>query len=149
MSVAGLTASPWLWLTVGVALAAAETVLSGVYLLWIGAAAASVGLVLLAFPDLSLSAQLLLLAILAIGFTFLGHRFYRRIAHTDRPHLNRRGEQYLGRRLVLDEAIRNGTGHVRLGDGVWRVRGPDLPAGAAVRVVGTEDTLLIVMPDTP
>jgi membrane protein implicated in regulation of membrane protease activity len=37
-----------------------------------------------------------------------------------------------------------GNGKARVGDGYWKVRGPDLPAGSAVRVTGVEGTVLIV-----
>jgi len=47
---------------------------------------------------------------------------------------------------VLVEAIEQGAGKVKLGDGVWKVTGPELPAGARVRVTGVNGTILTVLP---
>jgi membrane protein implicated in regulation of membrane protease activity len=46
----------------------------------------------------------------------------------------------IGRTATLAEPISNGRGRIRLGDTLWRVSGPDLPAGAQVRVTGAADT---------
>ncbi len=35
---------------------------------------------------------------------------------------------------------------IRVGDSVWLVSGPDLPAGAPVRVTGQDGVLLLVEP---
>ncbi|TIU25428.1 MAG: NfeD family protein, partial [Mesorhizobium sp.] len=54
--------------------------------------------------------------------------------------LNRRGAQMVGRTATLSEPIQNGRGRIRLGDTLWRVSGPDLPAGTQVRVTAAADT---------
>jgi membrane protein implicated in regulation of membrane protease activity len=38
------------------------------------------------------------------------------------------------------------VGKARLGDGVWKVSGPELPAGTRVRVVGVDGVVLKVLP---
>ena len=58
--------------------------------------------------------------------------------------LNRRGEQYVGRRLTLDEPIVNGRGQVKVDNSTWRVEGADLPAGTPVIVTGVRGTILNV-----
>ena len=63
---------------------------------------------------------------------------------SDLPDLNVRGQQYVGRSLVVEQAIQNGRGKVRVGDGVWAVEGPDAPAGARVTVVGARGPVLVV-----
>ena len=59
----------------------------------------------------------------------------------DRPRerLWARGVQMIGRTATLTEPISNSRGRIRLGDTLWRVSGPDLPAGAQVRVTGAAD----------
>ena len=64
----------------------------------------------------------------------------------EQPNLNQRGLQYVGSELVLVEPIEQGSGKARLGDGVWKVSGPELPAGARVRVTGVNGTILTVIP---
>ncbi|HMM65109.1 MAG TPA: NfeD family protein, partial [Mesorhizobium sp.] len=51
-------------------------------------------------------------------------------------------EQLIGRTATLAEPIREGRGRIQLGDTLWRVSGPDLPAGTRVRVTGASDTEL-------
>ena len=63
---------------------------------------------------------------------------------SDRPMLNRRGEALVGRDYVLDEAIVNGRGRVKVADSMWRVAGEDCPAGTKIRVTGVEDGVLAV-----
>ncbi len=53
--------------------------------------------------------------------------------------------QYIGSELVLIEPIEQGSGKAKLGDGVWKVSGPELPAGARVRVTGVNGTILTVV----
>jgi hypothetical protein len=60
------------------------------------------------------------------------------------PTLNRRGADLIGRTFLLERAIASGQGRVRVGDTLWLVRGPDLPVGATVRVVGVDGATLVV-----
>ena len=45
----------------------------------------------------------------------------------------------IGRTATLTEPITEGRGRIRIGDTMWRVSGPDLPAGARVRVKAATD----------
>ena len=53
---------------------------------------------------------------------------------TEQPFLNRRAEGFVGREFTLDKPIIDGIGTIRIDDTVWRVRGPDCPAGSRVKV---------------
>ncbi|HSR80429.1 MAG TPA: NfeD family protein, partial [Hyphomicrobiaceae bacterium] len=64
---------------------------------------------------------------------------------SDLPDLNERALQYVGRSLVVEEAIENGRGKVRVGDSVWQAEGPDVPAGSRVKVTGARGTVLVVV----
>jgi len=68
-------------------------------------------------------------------------------SRTDQPTLNRRDAQYLGRTVLVVEAIAGGEGKVRVADSVWPARGPDCAEGAWVKVVGAEGTCLVVALD--
>jgi membrane protein implicated in regulation of membrane protease activity len=48
--------------------------------------------------------------------------------------------------ITLDAPILAGRGRVRLGDGSWTVVGPDMVAGARVRVAAVDGTELRVEP---
>jgi len=138
----------WHWLLVAIVLVVLEIFSPGVFFLWLGVAAAVVGGVLWLMPELSWQTQFVLFAIFSVVSIGVARIFLiRRPIATDEPTLNRRGEQYIGRTLVLSEAIENGVGRVRVDDTLWRVAGKDAPAGARVRVTGVDGAVLIVEPE--
>jgi membrane protein implicated in regulation of membrane protease activity len=138
----------WHWWVLAVILLALEVAAPGTFFLWLAIAAGAVGLIVLIFPELLWQIQILLFAVGGVA-AVLGWRAYavRRPQQSDDPTLNRRGAQYIGQVFHLSEAIRDGRGRMRVGDTTWQVAGPELPAGARVRVVGVEGTLLRVAPE--
>jgi membrane protein implicated in regulation of membrane protease activity len=135
----------WHWWVAAIGLIVVETLAPGAIFLWLGVSAAVVGAILLAAPELSWEYQLLIFAVLSVG-SVIGWRAYhkRHPTETDLPNLNRRGEQYVGRLITLDDPIVNRVGKVRLDDTSWKVAGQDLPAGARVRVIGVDGVVLQV-----
>lgn len=57
---------------------------------------------------------------------------------------HRLGVRYIGQAVVLETPIQNGSGRVRLGNRDWQVRGPNLPVGARIRVIGVDGSVLLV-----
>lgn len=138
--------SAWtVWLLAGLALAIAEALLPGAFLIWIGLAAAGTGLVTLA-ADLRFELQVVVFAVLAAGSLAVGLRLRRH-----RPHLNTRHAGLAGRTATA-LAFHGREGRVRLGDSDWAARLPAdaaTPApGATLRVVDVDGTVLIVRPET-
>jgi len=135
----------WHWMVLAVLLAAAETFLPGAVAIWFAAAAAVIGLLLVVIP-VPWQWQLIGFGVLGVVALLLFRSYRKRYPQSDeQPNLNLRGHQYIGSELVLTEAIEQGQGRARLGDGVWKVSGPELPAGARVRVVGVDGTILKVI----
>jgi len=135
---------PWNWMVLGFVLLALEIVLPGFFLLWIGLAALIVGALSLALWDAGFwtwHVQVLLFLALSLLTAYAGKRIMKASGNvTDQPLLNKRGAQLIGRVATLTEPIANGRGRVRIGDTMWRVSGPDLPAGARVKVTGSTDS---------
>ena len=135
---------PWNWMVLGFLLLAAEIIAPGVFLVWIGIAALIVGAISLAAWGAvfwSWQVQVLVFLVLSLVSAYLGRKLIAsRRDDSDQPLLNRRGVQLIGRTATLTEPIREGRGRIQLGDTLWRVSGPDLPAGARVRVVAAADT---------
>jgi membrane protein implicated in regulation of membrane protease activity len=131
-----LTLGDWNWLIVGVVLMGLEVLAPGVFLFWLGLAALLVGLISYIFHP-SWQVEILLFAAFAIAAVPL----WRRLARGDaggsesNPFLNRRAEALIGRVFTLEKPIIDGAGTVRIGDTVWRVAGPDTPAGTRVKIV--------------
>ena len=135
----------WHWLIAGIVFVVIEILLPGVVFLWVGIAAGVTGLVLLAVPGMSWETQFLVFAVLAVISVAAGRNWVkRRPTVSDHPDLNRRGRRLVGSVLSLEGPIVNGAGRVRAGDGTWKVKGRDLPAGARVRVTGVEGATLLV-----
>jgi membrane protein implicated in regulation of membrane protease activity len=134
----------WLWFAVAVALIVLETVVPGIHFLWFGLAAAAVGVLALLMP-LSMPWQLVLFALISVATVFWVRRYGRAdVAKTDEPQLNIRGAQYIGRKVIVEDAIRNGRGKVRVGDTIWAAEGEDAPRGSEVEVTGVNGTVLVV-----
>jgi membrane protein implicated in regulation of membrane protease activity len=137
----------WNWLAFGTLLLILEVFGAGGYLLWIGLAAAAVGVLTYLIPDLHWTLQFVLFGIFALLMAVYWWRRQRTATKpSDQPGLNQRGSELLGRTFPLHEAISGGRGKIKAGDTLWLVSGPELPAGSLVRVIGQEGVLLKVDP---
>jgi len=135
------------WIGIGLALMAAEAFAPGAFLLWLGIAAVAMGGVVAVFPALTLLAQVVVFAVLAVISIGVYQLFVKpREKPSDQPLLNKKVAQMVGRTFVLEQPIANGHGKVRVNDALWSIVGDDLPAGARVTVVATEGITLRVQP---
>ena len=133
-----------LWFAAAVLLLVLETIVPGVHFLWFGVAAGVVGAIALVAP-ISWLWQLVLFSLISFVTVFWVRRSgSAQAAKTDEPSLNIRGAQYIGRTVVVEDAIRNGRGRVRIGDSVWAAEGEDAAKGAHVKVTGVNGTVLVV-----
>ncbi|MBS7456051.1 NfeD family protein [Coralloluteibacterium stylophorae] len=129
------------------ALFGAEALAPGAFLLWFGIAAAAMFAITLVVPDIYWVWQAIVFVGLATASTWVYRTWFMRNERpSDRPLLNRRAEQLVGRVVPLETAIVDGRGRVQIGDAFWTVVGEDLPAATRVRVVGVEDGALRVEP---
>jgi inner membrane protein len=135
---------PWVWIVVGVILLALELVIPGGFLLWLGVAGVITGLAAMVQP-IDWPFQFLIFGGLSLILIVAWMRYFKgRDQASDKPLLNQRGDQLVGHEAVLDEPIRNGFGRLAFGDSIWRIAGPDLPAGQRVRVVAADGAVLKV-----
>ena len=139
---------PWSWWLLGLVLLAAELVLPGFFLVWIGLAGIIVGALSLLFWESAFwvwQVQWLVFAAVAVIVALMGRRyFYNNNQVTDEPFLNQRGASLVGRTATLGEPISEGRGRIRLDDTYWTVTGPDLPVGTRVKVVASNGRDLTV-----
>lgn len=134
----------WHWWIAAAVLAAVETFLPGAVAIWFAAAAAVVGALLLIVP-IPWQLQLVIFGALGFAAIFLWRRYRRDEDHeSTQPALNQRGMRYVGQEFTLVEALRGGSGKIKVGDTVWLAHGPDAPVGARVRVVGVDGAVLRV-----
>jgi hypothetical protein len=112
---------------------------------WLGLAALLVGLLSFAINP-SWQTQFLMFAVFAVAAVPL----WRRVARSNsavsqsNPFLNKRTDAMVGRVFTLEKPIIDGTGTVRIDDTIWRVAGPDAPAGSRVKIVQADGASLTV-----
>ena len=139
------TLGTWNWLIFGFILMALEVAAPGIFLFWLGLAALLVGLLSFAFHP-SWQTQLLMFAVFAAAAVPI----WRRLARSDtsvsasNPFLNKRADALVGRVFTLEKPIIDGWGTVRIDDTIWRVAGPDAPAGSRVKIVQADGANLTV-----
>jgi membrane protein implicated in regulation of membrane protease activity len=136
----------YLWLALGVFLCAAEILVPGMFLIFLGLAALITGLTVWAVP-LAVPFQIVLFVGLAFLAVFVGRNFIRQnpVEAAD-PKMNKRGDRMAGETATVVEALSDGTGRVKHGDSEWLARGPDVAKGAKVRINGSDGAVLIVEP---
>jgi membrane protein implicated in regulation of membrane protease activity len=135
----------WAWVVLGLVLIGGEMAAPGVFLIWLGLAALLTGMVVGVW-GLGWQAAMLVFAGLCLVCVLIGRLLTRR--RSDEPDaatgLNDRGRQLIGRVFRLEATMIGGEGRIRVGDSSWRVTGPELLAGAEVKVVRVEGATLVV-----
>lgn len=141
-------AGPWAWWILGIVILVAEIAVPGNFLVWVGIAGLLTGLLSNLLWETSWwvwEVQWLTFAALSALSLYLGRSWLRRGRNqSDQPTLNQRGASLIGRTADLIDPIHNGRGRAKIGDTIWTVLGPDMPAGHRVKVVASEGSDLRV-----
>jgi membrane protein implicated in regulation of membrane protease activity len=133
------------WLIAALVLGLAELAIPGVFLVFLAIAAAVTGAIAFAVPGLPGFVQLLAFALWSGTAVLIGRRWYGRYpVESEDALLNDRAGRLVGQVVTVEAAIARGHGRVRIGDGAWPARGPDLPAGAGARIVAVRDGVVEV-----
>ena len=139
------TLGTWNWLIFGLILMALELLAPGVFLFWLGLAALLVGLLSFAFHP-SWQMQILMFAVFAAARCRCGgasRAAIRRSARAIRFSTSAPMRWSAGcSRWKSRSSTARGT--VRIDDTIWRVAGPDAPAGSRVRIVQADGASLTV-----
>jgi membrane protein implicated in regulation of membrane protease activity len=138
------TLNQWHWFGLGLILVILEVLLgTSFFLLWVAVSAVTIGIVLLIVPQLPWEYQFLIFAIEAASCLLYWYKHNKNKSYiSEQPNLNRRNEQFVGRVVTLGEPLVNGRGRIQIDDSYWRVEGPDLPVGTAVRIIGVDGVVL-------
>lgn len=137
----------WYWWVLAAILLIFEMTLPGVVFLFLAIGAAASGALLAMAPSTSLEAQLGVFAVFAVASAVVLRPTLKRLQGKEAAAtLNARGDALVGKTFVLDAPILGGRGRAKLGDGSWTVTGPDMAAGARVRVAAVNGTELAVEP---
>ena len=129
----------WFWWIAAGVLLILELTAPGVFFMFLAAAAVIVGVLDTAL-SLGWQIELTLFAGFSLIFVLAGRPFLKRrhLFDSDRPNLNQRMYDHVGKNFVLAEPVVDGKGRLRIEDTIWELRGPDLPQGARVKVTGVD-----------
>ena len=137
----------WYWWILAAVLFVLEMTLPGVVFLFLAVGAVAAGALLATVSDASLETPLAVFAVFSVASALALRptlkRWQGRVAAST---LNARGDALVGKVFILDSPILGGRGRAKLGDGSWIVTGPDMVAGAKVRVAAVNGTELAVEP---
>lgn len=137
---------PWSWWVLGLVLFGLEILAPGTFFLWFGISAIVVGTISLFFAW-GWEAQAVVFVVLAVVALVVSRMMLKgRGAPEDDSDLklNQRGTRLVGRTYILTEPLVGGSGRLHIDDTLWRITGPDLPAGTSVRIASADGALLTV-----
>jgi len=136
----------WVWIALGLALAALELLAPGVFLIWFAVAALITGALSFLF-DFGLPLEIVSFVSLSLISVYSARRYLRDkpIISSD-PLLNHKGGRMVGETALVVQPIESGSGRVKVGDSEWIARGADAAAGARVRIIGNDGSELLVEP---
>ncbi|MEE9355262.1 MAG: NfeD family protein [Methylococcaceae bacterium] len=142
----GLSIVFWHWWVLGMLLLVIELIAPFFFFLWLSIPAFLMGALLLAMPTLSVAMQFVIYSILSIIFLLISRVYLRKTPKTsDKPFLNQRSAQFIGRIFTLEEPIINGLGKIKVDDSIWKITGNDCSVQTKVKVVEVDGTVLKVI----
>lgn len=138
----------WHWWIFAALILVGEVLTGTTYLLWPAAAAGLVGLMVLSPAPMGWEMQLFAFAGLSAVLALAGDRFVRkRWFASDKPNLNERGRQLVGRTARVTAAFVNGAGRVDIAGSIWSAEAIDETnpsVDAVVEVVDVDGSALKV-----
>jgi membrane protein implicated in regulation of membrane protease activity len=139
----------WHWCVLGIALMIGELAVPAFFLIWFGAAAVIVGVLLALFPQLPFSWQVILWTALSVASIWLWFKVFRRGYHKTRVGFSR--GTFIGEiGLVIQDIRPFDKGRIRfqkpiLGDETWEsIADEEIRTGERVKVLDVEGNILKV-----
>jgi inner membrane protein len=134
----------WHWFIAAVILGIFELLVPGIVFIWMGLAAAFVGLIVLMMPDLAWEVQVIAFTLLSI-ITVICARILiaKRNKQSDHPMLNEKSAQYVGNIYQLISDSQNKRGKIKIGDTLWDVElSTDASHNSEIRITEAKGVLL-------
>ncbi|OGA05931.1 MAG: hypothetical protein A2W68_07320 [Betaproteobacteria bacterium RIFCSPLOWO2_02_64_14] len=139
----------WHWVVLGIALMLLELAVPAFFLLWFGLGAVIVGVLLAAFPEMSLAFQFATWTLSSLFFIWLWFKLFKPNVHRTRAGMSK-GSLVGEIGLVTKEIRPYEKGQIRfqkpiLGDEVWEsIADQEIKVGERVRVLDVEGNTLKV-----
>lgn len=141
-----MLSNTWFWALAGLFLMAAEIILPGIYLMFVGGAALVIAVLFWLVPGF----PIWLAAVIFVSLVVVGILWGRHLSRTQDGEqaqaLNDRGSLLVGRAAVLVSVTTPGQGTVKVGDTTWRAKwsGNDPAPGDVMTIDGVDSTTLKV-----
>lgn len=141
----------WVWGAIGLILLAAEMATGTFYVLWFGVAALIVAILAWLMPEMSISMQLILFAIISIGALFIWRTYYRKIETHSRVG-QAQGEEIGRIGTIIEQVTASHNGRIQFTQGLmgsreWvAVADENIEVGRQAVVVAVEGNALRVIP---
>ncbi|WP_412058997.1 NfeD family protein [Bartonella sp. DGB2] len=140
----------WGLIIFGFSLLVVEIFISGIFLMWLGAAALLTALVFALweqfFSPMNWQVQVLIFLVFSWITIYSVRRYVLSRKGSKGDLLNNRVEEMLGTTTILVEDLKRGRGRILVNDVLWTVVGPDLPKDTFVTLVHYEDGYFRVEP---
>jgi len=135
--------SYWHWFILGLVLLILEAFGAAGFVLGASIGSLATGLIVWITGGMSWEAQVIIGAILATACSIVYWRFFKAdLQESDRPELNQKTAQFIGRKLTLKKDI-DFEGRIQIGDTFWKVKSEaSLKEGDIVEVVSVDETTL-------
>jgi len=135
----------WHWWVFAIVLLILEIFTAGAFFMWMSAAAGVTGLILLIAPEIYWQTQFIIFAATSIiAIITAKFWFVRNPIETEKPSLNQREDDLIGRVYEVEQAIVNGSGRIKVGESTWKANGLDCPVGTSVKVISVDGAELKV-----
>ena len=135
----------WHWWVFAIVLVVLEIFSAGAFFIWMAVAAVITGLALLIMPEMSWQIQFIVFAVASIISIVVGRSFFnRKEINTEDPTLGELESSMIGKVFIVEQAIVNGSGRLKVGESTWKAKGPDCDVGSTVKVIAVNGAELIV-----
>ena len=136
----------WHWIILGLILLITEALGAAGFTLGAAIGSLVTGCIVWAIGDVAWESQVMLGTVLATACSVLYWRFFQASLQTsDRPELNHRTAQFIGRKLTLDKDI-DFEGRIQIGDTFWKVKSDAaLKSGDAIEVISVDESTLTIV----
>lgn len=135
----------WHWWVFAIVLIILEIFSAGAFFIWMAVAAAITGLVLLVMPEMTWQIQFIVFAVASIISIIAGRSFFnRKEINSEDPTIGELESSMIGKVFIVEKAIVNGSGRLKVGESTWKAKGPDCDVGSSVKVVAVNGAELVV-----
>ena len=143
-----MLSNTWFWALAGLFLMAAEIILPGIYLMFVGGSALVIAVLFWLVPGFPIWLAAVVFVTLVVAGILWGRHLSRTQDGEQAQALNDRGSLLVGRSAILVSVTTPGQGTVKVGDTTWRAKwsGDDPNPGDVMTIEGVDSTTLKVLP---